>query len=57
MKHKFMQIKRLEDKLKVTTDVMSAIILQLKINRLKKELLLKLGYRRYSSYISPIIKK
>lgn len=32
------QIKRLEDKLKVTTDVMSAIILQLKINRLKKEL-------------------
>lgn len=32
------QIKRLEDRLKITTDVMSAVILKLKINRLKKQL-------------------
>jgi uncharacterized protein (UPF0548 family) len=30
------QIKKLEDRLKVTTDAMSAVIMQLKINRLKK---------------------
>ena len=32
------QVRRLEDRLKVTTDVVSAVIIQLKINRLRKPL-------------------
>ena len=31
------EIKRLESKLAITTDVISAVILKLKINKLKKE--------------------
>lgn len=32
------QIKRLENRLKVTTDALSAVILQLKINKLKSQI-------------------